>query len=289
VRARIAQFGIDHPFIRTEYRLLELDGDEGLFPPHRLVQMQGIHPRRHRAEPGKRYALLIDVAGEEEAGVDPLAFRSDAKRDSTALTVVEIDGVEQPERRVDKENVPPLPASSAPRPIYRVVDRMAWTGVRHTVLHDQLVDLARNVWRASVVVVDATGVGAGLASFLAATLGKRRGGSSPIPVVPFIFTSISKSRLGWDFLALIDSGRFKEYVDDSAAATPAGRVTAEYWNQLRATTFETPHGPGKHLRWSVPTSRGHDDLLMSAALTATLDDHDWRPRRAIGHTGYDDF
>jgi membrane protein YqaA with SNARE-associated domain len=47
---------------------------------------------------------------------------------------------------------------------------MAWTGVRHTALHAQLVHLARDVWRASVVVVDATGVGAGLASFLAATL-----------------------------------------------------------------------------------------------------------------------
>jgi hypothetical protein len=39
----------------------------------------------------------------------------------------------------------------------------------------------------------------------------------------------------------------------------------------------------------VPASRGHDDLVISAALTATLDDHDWRPRRAIGHAGDDDF
>ena len=30
-------------------------------------------------------------------------------------------------------------------PLYRVVDRMAWTGTKHTALHDQLVDLARNV------------------------------------------------------------------------------------------------------------------------------------------------
>jgi hypothetical protein len=292
VRARIAQFGINHPFIRTEYCLLELDGDESLFPPHRLAQMQGFHPRRHRAEPGKRYALLIDVAGEEEVSVDPHAFRGDAKRDSTALTVVEIDGAGRREGAEARDNqvTSRLPASAPPRhPIYRVVDRMAWTGVRHATLHDQLVDLARNVWRASVVVVDATGVGAGLASFLAATLDGRRGGKSPIPVVPFIFTATSKSKLGWDFLALIDSGRFKEYADDSVIATPDGRLTAQFWDQLRATTFETPPGPGKLLRWSVPASRGHDDLVISAALTATLDDHDWRPRRAIGHAGYDDF
>jgi hypothetical protein len=284
VRARIAQFGIDHPFIRTEYSLLELDGDDSLFPPHRLSQMQGFHPRRHRAEPGKRYALLIDVAGEEEAGVDPHAFRSDAKRDSTALTVVEIDGARGRAGAEARDD-----SVTSRLPVYRVVDRMAWTGVRHTALHDQLVDLARNVWRASVVVVDATGVGAGLASFLAATLGERRGGKSPIPVVPFFFTASSKSKLGWNFLALIDSGRFKEYADDSTAATPTGRLTAAYWAQLRATTFQTPQGPGKLLRWSAPPSRGHDDLVISAALTATLDDQDWRPRRAVGHAGYNDF
>nr|MBA2278239.1 hypothetical protein [Chloroflexia bacterium] len=86
VRARIDQLGPTHPFIRTEYCLEELDGEGGLFPPHRLVQMAGDHPRRHRAEPGRRYALLLDVAGEEEAGTGPRAFDDAARRDSTALT-----------------------------------------------------------------------------------------------------------------------------------------------------------------------------------------------------------
>ena len=152
---------------------------------------------------------------------------------------------------------------------------MAWTGVRHTALHAQVVDLAREVWRASVVVVDATGVGAGLASFLAGALGDRRGGRT-IPVIPFVFTQASKSALGWDFLALIDGGRFKEYADDAEALTRLFRA------QLEATTYETPTGPGKLLRWSVPAGRGHDDLVMSAALAATLDGFDWRSRTARG-------
>ena len=91
VEARIAQFGERHPTIRTEYWLEELDGEEGLFPPHRLAQMQGDHPRRHRAEPGRRYALLIDVAGEDEGGGSAEDFASGSRRDSTALTVVEVD------------------------------------------------------------------------------------------------------------------------------------------------------------------------------------------------------
>lgn len=33
-------------------------------------------------------------------------------------------------------------------------------------------------------------------------------------VESFVFGGISKSELGWDFLGLIDGGRFKEYADD---------------------------------------------------------------------------
>ena len=166
--------------------------------------------------------------------------------------------------------------SSTPRlPTYRTVDRLAWTGTRHTALHAQLAHLAREVWRASVVVVDATGVGAGLASFLAATLGERRGGRA-IPVVPYIFTASSKSALGWDWIGLIDAGRYREYADDGE------RLTRLFRSQLAATTYTTPPGPGKTLRWGVPTSRGHDDLVMSAALVATLDGIDWRERMARG-------
>ncbi|HVL23670.1 MAG TPA: hypothetical protein VM450_06275 [Thermomicrobiales bacterium] len=254
VRARMAQLGERHPFVRTEYFLEELDGENSLFPPQRIAQMQGDHPRQHRATPGKRYALLLDVAGEEESGGDQLAFTT-SRRDSTALTVVEVD----------------TSARSDGRAVYRVVDRRAWTGTRHTALHEQLVDLARNVWRASWVVVDATGIGAGLASFLQASLAR-----TGVRVLPFVFTSASKSRLGWDMVGLIESGRYKEYADDR------DELTRLFAAQLRATTYEILPGPGNVLRWSVPAGAGHDDLVMSAALAAALDEVDMRPRIAVG-------
>lgn len=273
VRARIDQLGENHPFIRTEYVLEELDGEGGLFPPHRLAQMRGDHPRLERARPGQRYALLIDVAGEEETGGDPARYGSVGsagnRRDSTALTVVEVD----------------TGGRSDARAVYRVVDRRVWTGVRHTVLHDQIVDLARTVWRASWVIVDATGIGAGLASFLGASLGKRSGAYPAAQVVPFVFSAASKSRLGWDFLGLIDAGRFKDYASDAGDAereNDAGHVTALYEAQLRATTYEVLQGPGNVLRWSVPAREGHDDLVMSASLAAALEQLDPRPRIALG-------
>ena len=63
VRARIAQFGRDHPFIRTEYELQELAGAGGLFGAARQAQLRGDHPRQRRATPGALYALLGDSHG----------------------------------------------------------------------------------------------------------------------------------------------------------------------------------------------------------------------------------
>ncbi|MEJ7837209.1 MAG: hypothetical protein WKF81_00210 [Thermomicrobiales bacterium] len=255
VRARMQQLGEEHPFVRTEYCLEELDSDGGLFPEHRLAQMQGDHPRQTSGTPGKRYALLLDVAGEEETGSGPLAFASSSRRDSTALTVVEVDTQERPDGRA----------------VYRVVDRRLWTGQRHAALHETIIDLARNIWKASWLIVDATGIGAGLASFLAATLD--RGG---IRVLPFLFTGSSKSQLGWDFIGLIDAGRFRDYRFDDAIES------REFLAQMRATTFQVMNGPGNILRWSVPESDGHDDLVISAALVAALDSMNLRPRVARG-------
>jgi hypothetical protein len=158
-------------------------------------------------------------------------------------------------------------------PRYLVVDRMAWTGTKYSALHEQLVDLARNVWNLSALVVDATGVGAGLASFLGDRL---KQGPKRVIVEPFVFTGASKSQLGWDFLALIDGGRIKEYADDGE------ELTRVYRHELAACTYEVLPGPGRLLRWGVPSSRGHDDLLVSAALTSRLDAIDWRPRMAKG-------
>jgi hypothetical protein len=256
VRARIAQFGRDHPFIRTEYDLQELAGGGGLFGPARRAQLQGDHPRQRRPTPGRTYAFLLDVAGEDGAGGgidDGAGLRArGTRRDSTALTVVEI-----------------TPGAPGALPRYRVVDRRLWTGARHTDLHATLVDLARNHWRARAVIVDATGVGAGLASFLTAALGAN-------VVRSFIFSAASKSDLGWRLLALIDSGRLKEYAPDGAPDT------ALFWRQLEACAYEVRPGPGKLLAWGVDDARTHDDLLLALALAGALDDLDWRPRVARG-------
>lgn len=263
VRARIAQFGRDHPFIRSEYFLEEIDSEGRLFGPQRRAHMRGDHPRQRSATPGRQYALLVDVAGADEiAAYAPGMDISDAppvstgsRRDATALTVVEADlsGLDDP---------------LVMRPRYRVVDRRLWVGTPHPQLHATITDLALNVWHARWVVVDATGVGAGLAGFLAQRL--------PGRVVPFVFTVQSKSQLGWDFLAMVDAGRYKEYAEDGE------HETGLFWAQVEACGSQVGDGPGRPLRWGVEHAATHDDLLVSAALAAVLDRQDWRPRIARG-------
>jgi hypothetical protein len=90
--------------------------------------------------------------------------------------------------------------------------------------------------------------------------------------------------LGWDFLGLIDSGRYLEYREEAPAGSADARLTEQFWAQLRAVTFATGDGPGKTLSWSVPDRQGHDDLVMSAALVARLEPIAIRSRLAIGRS-----
>jgi hypothetical protein len=263
VNRQMALLGASHPFIRTEYELRELDGGGGLFPPERSEPLRG--PFRPLARPapddppGTTYAMTIDVAGEVESGVEgDVVRRAQPRRDSTAVSVVRV-----------------VPSTTSLQPHFEVVARYEWTGTRHTELHDRIVALATQVWRARRIVIDATGVGAGLASFLTATLGER-------VVVPFIFSSASKSQLAWDLLGLIDSGRLRVCTPTGDDDADQQRLDRRFWDQVEACRYTVLPGPGHLVRWGVDDPTLHDDLLMSLALIAVLDRQDFRLREARG-------
>lgn len=274
VDEQIARMGRNHPMVRSQFFSEEIDFAGGLFTPSRLGLMQGAHPALETPLPGKRYALLIDLAGEDEAlrlgGANTELDNPD--RDLTAVTVMELDFSLLGEDLVGK-------------PIYRVVNRQLWQGERHSTLYARLLRLA-DLWQPEKIVVDASGVGAGVGSFLRDKLGER--------VITLQFTSQLKSRLGWGFLAVVDTGRFQDFSARSApdqwSANPLlGQMAAEqdrlqalFYRQLAGLQAEVSAGPERLLKWSVPEGARdpeggllHDDLVLSAAMVAILDEQSW--------------
>jgi hypothetical protein len=263
VAAQITRFGRNHPMIRTQYFSECIDEESGMFPTQRIALMSGTHPWQDQARVGvggdtPQYALLIDVGGEQisDTGLDI------PHRDSTALTIVEVDpsGLED---------------EGLQAPIYRVVQRRLWTGTPHTQLYTEIRALAFH-WQAKAIVVDATGIGAGLASFLEK--------SFPDRVVRYGFNRATKSQLGWQFLALVESGRYLEYVPRATH----NHLQALFYRQLAGCEMKVWPGPEQRMQWGVPPTAKdvydqsplHDDLVLSAALCGVLDSLPWQRSQA---------
>ena len=143
-----------------------------------------------------------------------------------------------------------------------------WLGTPHAQLHGEILAFARH-WRACWVVIDATGVGAGLASFLERAL--------PGKVLPVTFSPKVKSDLGWAFIGIVETGRYQDYASGGEADQEP--ETRQFWYEVEACQFEVRPGPSQQMRWGVWESpaydgwiaRGHDDLLVSAALCSVLE------------------
>ncbi len=285
VRTEIDRLGRDHPFIKTQYFSEEIDAQLSMFNPTRLALIyqhplppipgfevdaaEGessspifaengggarLHPESvfegRRAE---GVAFLLDVAGQDESSMSsPLSDNDDSSlqnpsRDSTTLSIVSID-------------LSTLETLRAPT--YRVVHRQQWLGLNHLTIFGQLKNLVET-WKPLHIVIDATGVGEGLWALLDKTF--------PTRVIPVKFTQPEKSEIGWHFLAIIETGRFRDL-------TPLDAVRLQYAN----CRSEVLPGPGKVLRWGVPdAARGpdgqliHDDYLLADSLVAKLDTLPW--------------
>lgn len=284
VEREIARLGENHPIIRTQYRLLPLGGGGRLLSATQLRQLQGDHAELAHAVVGEVYAAGLDLAGEEETGAADRAgalFSRNAvvKRDSVALTVGRV---------VPREIVPGVMEADC-----AIVYRAAWVGVKHAALYRQILDLLKRVWNVRRVCVDATGVGAGLASFLTEALGA-------FTVEPCIFDSALKlhTELAFNFLAMVNSGRMREPLTEDgrlvASRIVASRLVDSRIDESRIETEEKLYPPtvdrrrssvfqsawfqyehaqsavraGGRMKIFVPEDEGHDDLLISTLLCA---------------------
>jgi hypothetical protein len=295
--------GRNHPAIMTEYFNEPVDVAAGLFPERRRALMQGQQGRLKSPLPGEVYAALVDVGGQDEGATSPTLTPGPSPsegegeldnpaRDYTVCTVVRVVRP-GPEARTG--------GVSEIGPVYQAVDVFVDHGSRHfqegtgkPSLYSRLLAYLRH-WNVFAVVCDATGVGAGLADAL------RKGYKRQ--VVGFTFNGPNKARLGNDFLAVVETGRFQYWrdappqsppSDGGETPTPAlprwageGEEGSDAWwffEQCRACGYELRPGTPieRGLRWGVNetarvmlsngrTELVHDDRLLSAALVAELD------------------
>jgi hypothetical protein len=251
VDEQVSRLGRNNPLVRTQFFSEEIDGEGGMFPLNRRMLMLGSHGRQDSPDAGGIYIFTIDVAGQDEAAMQNLASLANPGRDSTVLTIFNVDTHSMGDPLIGK-------------PTYRLVNRLVWQGIKHSSLYGSIMSLVE-LWSPLKVIIDATGVGAGLANFLHDRLRSR--------LIPFEFTQASKSDLGWAFLSTIETGRFKE----------PSPLDVEMSRQLEYCQYFIQDGPGKVMHWGVPDGTRdaitgeliHDDYVLSAALVSLLDQEAW--------------
>ncbi len=299
LEAQVRRHGRHHPIIASEYFLEPIDGAGGLFPPRRLALMRGTHARQRqpalaaslsRAQRGdlapqtsRLYAATLDLAGQDEAATDPLAQLARPGRDYTVATVFRIQypppGLAASSSRVQRGDL--ARQSHALGPTYQALDVFVDHGSRHFEDHPGRPALVHRLlawlqhWQIAHLVADASGVGQGIVSWLAAALGPRT-------VTGYEFAGPGKkAALGSLFLSLVETGRFQYWTGDEEEPGSDGWW---FWKQASACAYQVPpEGRFDHdLRWEVPPTHRtdvpggrlqptHDDRLLSAALVAELD------------------
>ncbi len=304
---QIAKYGERHPIVQAEYFLRPMDREGGLFPEERRRLMRGVHYRRmgrleigdwERAEEqrsrgaeermvngegltvngqlesGRLYVAAVDVAGQDEGASGEWQVAGgkwqvageelvNPGRDWTVATVFEV-----------------REGAGSIGPGYWAVDVFVDHGGRHfqevggrPSLAARLLGFLRH-WEVSGVIVDASGVGQGLADWLMAEMGKQR-------VIAYHFAGRGqKAMLGSRFLSLIETNRFKYWCGDEHEVGSDGWW---FWEQAARCSYHlAPRGLfERDLQWGVGENqmvetplgrvRVHDDRLMSAALIAEYD------------------
>ncbi len=258
LRAKVNKYGRKHPIIAAEYFLEPIDADGGLFPPRRIALMTGTHSRQRTPQNGRSYIAVIDVGGQDEATTDPVAQLTNPKRDYTTVTIFDAELTDS-------------------QPYYKAVNVLMLHGKRHfesspgNPSATEQIETFLNHWQVAHTIIDETGVGEGVQSWLASRFPNR--------VTGYKFSRLTKAALGSMFISLVENGRFQywqsEMVYDDA-----------WWffTQAAACGYEIKIGGDieRDMSWSVPNNHKtdtpsgkeltHDDRILSAALIAAADE-----------------
>ncbi len=273
VRGQIESLGRDHPAIRTQFFCEEIDDLTSLFTPSRIRSMKGEHAPQSGPEPEHCYVFLIDIAGSDELTAESRRANGFSdRRDATVLTICDVS----------------LPAGEVYEPkryVWNVAARRYYRNVPALTL-EAFISQEVDRWNPFHIILDHSGLGCLLSDYLSRKYPER--------CSCFDITAANKTRMAWEFLAMVDSGRWKEYaVDPLAPVQPSafrpGRDAFEviedpallqrnFTRELQACRMEPTLTP-MVVRWGVPDGTRdpssekliHDDFVMSAALAVFED------------------
>jgi len=234
VSGEIRRLGLEHPAIKTQYLLEAVEQGGRLFTASSLALMQGVHERGEEREDSGVFVAGVDVAGESEVGLDEATRALKPRKDSTVVTIARVT----------------RPPELLGEPRIEIVDHRWWTGRDHATQYTALLALLRERWECSTVCVDGTGVGAGVASWLAKAMPSR------VEVVQF--TRPLKSEIGYELLAAANGGRVRMYADDGSGEW------REFWEEARACRYAV--SSSATMGWYVEAREGHDDFVTSLGL-----------------------
>lgn len=234
-----------HPDFLTQYELTPRPGQGRFLTPAQLALLQGAHPALDAPQSSSHnvYVAGLDVGGAN--------MSSGLSPDETVLTIAR---AAFPGR------------GRADEPTVALVRQYAWAGMDHDAARAEIVRLLR-LWRVTHATIDATGIGEPIANHLINTFGEQA-------ITAFKFARATKSSLAYDFLAAVNTGALKVWAPD-------GPHHAALWAQLRLARAEAL--PGGMLGFAVDPKEGHDDRLMSVALTLRAAQRG-RPRQARQRT-----
>jgi hypothetical protein len=174
VQSERERLGEEHPLFRTQYALLPISHGGGFLSRQQIALMVGEHQRQSQPDGKRAYIAGVDLAGEHEWETSlrgalatkqsltdmrlPRYARKDDRsgHDSSVITIAEVDAA---------DTSTSLRASPL-LPLLRVVEQYRWTGTPHSQLYTQMTNILKNVWNCQRIVVDATGIGQPVASFL---------------------------------------------------------------------------------------------------------------------------
>lgn len=257
VDGEVAARGRDHPYIKTQYFLEELDTAGRMLTRQQLELMVGDHLRQERRQGEPIIVAGLDFAGADERAGELVSLATASARDSVALTIGAVTWA-----RV---------AAGLQTPHIRTLNRYEWVNVNPVTLHNVLYQILWERWRVNRVHCDATGIGATGTALLQKAINKP---GRPEIVLGLNFDSAwnTQTTLAFNYLAAINNGHLQDYspaqIDAIAVAgaevSPTADPHAHIWWQRGHAKLEAK--PSKRVRMYVPEAEGHDDLLISDAL-----------------------